>query len=74
MFIAIEHFNTGNYSRGSPGKAQALQLLPTNHLSTCLEISTHIKVNEVASGLSVEQMFTVSGLSETLLEIIIFYP
>lgn len=60
MFIAVKHFNTSNYQIGSPGKAQALQILPTNHLSTFLEISTHIKVNEAASGLGVEQMFTVS--------------
>lgn len=68
VYSNIEHFNTGNYQIGSPGKAQALQLLPTNHFSTCLEISTHIKVNEVASGLGVEQMFTVSGLGKTCLK------
>lgn len=39
--------------------------MPANHLSTCLEIRTHVKVNEVAPKLGVDPVFMVAGFGET---------
>lgn len=39
--------------------------MPTNHLSTCLEIRTHVKVNGVAHKLGVDPMFMVAAFGET---------